>query len=107
MTGPYIILVEFTLHTSGAMPAFRALIDENARQSCRLEPGCQRFDVLLPKGRDDRVLLYEIYDTRAAFDVHLSSAHFHQFDMASAAMVRAKVVSEFSLACEGSRAQTT
>lgn len=103
MTGPYVITVEFRLHRAGDMAAFRALIDENARQSCALEPGCQRFDVLVPKGVADAILLYEIYDSRAAFEAHLQTGHFHVFDRASDALVLAKSVSELTLACEGSR----
>ena len=106
MTAPYVIAVEFKLHTAGEMPAFRELIDENARQSCRLEPGCQRFDVLVPKGSKDSILLYEIYDDRAAFEAHLKAAHYHVFDQASAALVLSKVVREFTLVCEGSHAET-
>jgi len=103
MTEPYVITVEFRLHRASDMPAFRALIDQNARQSCALEPGCQRFDVLVPKGATDAILLYEIYDSRAAFEAHLQAAHFDVFDRASAAMVLSKSVTEFNLVCEGSR----
>ena len=62
---------------SGKMAAFRQLIDENARASCRDEPGCRRFDVLRTAASDpDRILLYEIYDDRAAFDAHLQDRAF-------------------------------
>ncbi len=103
MTDPYVITVEFRLHRADDMPAFRRLIDANARQSCALEPGCRRFDVLVPKGSADTILLYEIYDNQAAFEAHLRAAHYHLFDSASAALVLAKSVSDFTLACEGSR----
>ena len=106
MTAPYVIAVEFKLHSAGEMPVFRKLIDENARQSCRLEPGCQRFDVLVPHGSTDSIFLYEIYDSRAAFEDHLKAAHYHIFDHASAALVLSKVVREFTLVCEGSHAKT-
>ncbi len=103
MTDPYVITVEFRLHRASDMAAFRALIDANARQSCAQEPGCRRFDVLVPKGATDTILLYEIYDSRAAFEAHLQAAHFHVFDKASAALVLSRSISEFTLACEGSR----
>jgi quinol monooxygenase YgiN len=97
----YVILVDFHLRP-GERAAFRRLIDENARESCRSEPGCRRFDVLEPDGEPDRVLLYEIYDDRAAFDAHVRSAHFARFDAASAALVAEKSVTECALVCEGS-----
>ena len=106
MTAPYVITVEFRLHSADRMPEFSALIAANARQSCRLEPGCQRFDVLVLKGSDDSIFLYEIYDSRAAFEAHLTAAHYHIFDQASAALVLSKVVREFTLVCEGSHAET-
>jgi quinol monooxygenase YgiN len=96
----YVILVDFQV-VPGERAAFRRLIDENARESCRTEPGCRRFDVLEPAGEPDRVLLYEIYDDRLAFEAHTRTAHFARFDAASAALVTAKAVTEYALVCEG------
>jgi len=99
----FVILVDFRLK-AGSMADFRRLIDENARTSCREEPGCRRFDVLEPAGEGDRIVLYEIYDDRAAFDAHVKTRHFARFNEASAALVAAKSVTEFNLMCEGSAA---
>jgi autoinducer 2-degrading protein len=98
----FAITVDFTLKP-GAMAAFRKLMDRNARDSCVHEPGCRRFDVLIPKDGDDRVFLYEIYDDRAAFDAHLKSPHFDVFNRESEAFVLTKNVSQFTLVCEGSQ----
>ena len=65
---------------------FRNLIDDNSRQSARLEPGCLRFDVVEPHGDEDMVLLYEIYRDRAAFEAHLRSEHYARFDASSAGL---------------------
>jgi quinol monooxygenase YgiN len=99
----FVILVDFRLRP-GAKPAFRRLIDENARTSCREEPGCRRFDVLETPGEGDRIVLYEIYDDRAAFQAHVTTGHFARFNEQSAALVAAKVVTELDLVCEGSAA---
>jgi quinol monooxygenase YgiN len=56
------------------MAASRKLIDENAQMSCECEPGCRRFAVLVPKGANDRIFLYEIYESRAAFGTPLAVA---------------------------------
>jgi autoinducer 2-degrading protein len=98
----YVITVEFTLKP-GTMVDFRRLIDQNAIDSCRDEPGCQRFDVLVPFGQDDRIFLYEIYDNRAAFEMHLKTPHFDLFNRKSADMVLSKRVVEYHLVCEGSQ----
>jgi quinol monooxygenase YgiN len=99
----FVIIVDFLLKP-GARDAFRRLIDENATASARSEPGCQRFDVLEPIGETDRVVLYEIYDDRAAFNVHCKTAHFDMFNTASAPYVREKKVFEYDLVCAGSKA---
>jgi (4S)-4-hydroxy-5-phosphonooxypentane-2,3-dione isomerase len=97
----FVILVDFRLKP-GAMAAFRRLIDDNARASCRDEPGCRRFDVLETTKDADRILLYEIYDDRAAFDAHMKTSHFARFNEASSKLVADKTVTEWNLVCEGS-----
>jgi autoinducer 2-degrading protein len=71
---------------------FRRLIAENARASVRDEPGCRQFDVVIPQGAADRIVLYEIYDDAAAFDAHRKTSHFAAFDRDSAPFVAAKTV---------------
>ena len=99
----FIILVDFKIKP-GQMADFRRLIDDNARASVRDEPGCRRFDVGVDRKDADRILLYEIYDDRAAFDAHLKTKHFAVFNVASAALVADKTVTEYDLVCEGSAA---
>lgn len=99
----FVITVDFVLKP-GAMAAFRKLIDRNARDSCADEPGCRRFDVLVPTDSGDKVFLYEIYDDRAAFDAHLKTRHFEVFNHESEALVISKTVAQYNLACEGSQA---
>ena len=98
----FVITVDFTLKP-GAMVAFRKLIDKNAQDSCALEPGCQRFDVLVPTEASDKVFLYEIYDDRAAFDAHLKTPHFAAFNRESEGLVISKKVAQYNLTCEGSQ----
>jgi len=90
----YLLTVDFYL-LPGALDPFLALIKDNARRSLAEEPGCQRFDVLVQKGVPDHILLYEIYQNRAAFDVHLKSRHFAEFNSASAPYVSDKKVVEY------------
>ena len=97
----FAITVDFTLKP-GALASFRKLIDKNAQDSCALEPGCRRFDVLVPTETDDKVFLYEIYADRAAFDAHLKTQHFDVFNRQSQALVLAKNVVQYTVVCEGS-----
>jgi quinol monooxygenase YgiN len=99
----FVIVVDFTVRP-GQMAAFRKLMDENARASVRDEQGCSRFDVCLDRKNGDHILLYEIYDDRASFDLHLKTKHFAVFNEASAPLVAEKSVAEYDLVCEGSAA---
>ena len=99
----FVIVVDFKIKP-GRMADFRKLIDDNARASVRDEPGCSRFDVCANRKEADRVLLYEIYDDRAAFDAHLKTRHFAVFNEASAPLVVDKSVGEYDLVVEGSAA---
>jgi quinol monooxygenase YgiN len=68
------IIVEFHIKP-GSFAAFDAHIREHARLTKQEEPGCERFDVLQPRGGDGkpdhgRVMLFELYRDQAAFDAH-------------------------------------
>jgi (4S)-4-hydroxy-5-phosphonooxypentane-2,3-dione isomerase len=94
---PYGVTVEFTL-SPGTLDAFLRLVEANAAASVADEPGCLRFDVLLPAGGDGPdVFLYEIYADRAAFDHHLTTVHFLAFDEATRPMVERKAARFFSV----------
>jgi autoinducer 2-degrading protein len=97
----YAIIVDFRLKP-GARKEFRRLVDANARASARREAGCRRFDVLEPAGENDRVVLYEIYNDRDAFDTHKRSEHYARFDSEGSTMVVSKSVTQCELVCEGS-----
>jgi (4S)-4-hydroxy-5-phosphonooxypentane-2,3-dione isomerase len=102
MTG-FAIIVEFRLQP-GTRPEFLRLIAKNACASAQTEPGCRRFDVLEPDDQPDSVWLYEIYNDEAAFEAHMRSAHFAEFDAKSASLVVGKSVIRCTLACEGGAA---
>ena len=87
----YVITVDFQLHP-GSLPQFLPLMLDNAEKSRTHEAGCDRFDVLLPPGESDRVILYEIYRDEAAFQVHLKTSHFIDFDAATRALIKDKKI---------------
>jgi (4S)-4-hydroxy-5-phosphonooxypentane-2,3-dione isomerase len=47
----------------------------HAQRSLDNEDGCVRFDVLIPRGGDADVMLYELYENQASFDLHSASDH--------------------------------
>lgn len=84
----YAVTVTFTVNI-GDIDQFLPLMVENANTSLRDEAGCQQFDVCRDK---NVVFLYEIYDNKTAFEIHLRSAHFKTFDAAVSDMIDKKEV---------------
>lgn len=90
----HVIVVEFRIKPE-RLAEFMPLMLENARASRETEPGCRVFDVCVDPKDKTSVLLYEVYDDRAAFDAHLAAPHFKRFDAAVAPMVISKAVRAF------------
>jgi (4S)-4-hydroxy-5-phosphonooxypentane-2,3-dione isomerase len=90
----FAIVVEFRLRP-GARERFVELVELNAATSVRDEPGCRRFDVLLPEDGGERVDLYEIYDDADAFAAHLETPHFTRFKAASADLIERSGVTRY------------
>jgi quinol monooxygenase YgiN len=84
-TGAFVVIAEF-----GIAPANHAAFLEACRHdgngSVRDEPGCRQFDVLSDDETPDAVILFEVYDDKAAFDAHLLTPHYAVFADAVAAL---------------------
>ncbi len=91
----FAVVVTLTLNPESTEP-FLALIRENAACSLDREKGCKQFDIATDPARPQDVLLYEIYTDADAFDAHLQTPHFLQFDAATADMVVSKGVRTYS-----------
>ena len=63
------IVVEFHVKPAHRQE-FEALIRDHARKTLETEPGCKRFDVMIPRKEDGRVLLCEVYEDDAALKAH-------------------------------------
>lgn len=92
---PYAVVVTFVINPV-SLADFMPLMLANAQASLAQEAGCRQFDVATDPDRMNDVFLYEIYDNRAAFDVHLASAHFKSFDAAVADMIVSKDVRTYA-----------
>ena len=102
MSPPFVILVEMNVRSAELMPEFRRLMDDNARLSVKNEPGCRRFDVIVPDNSGTQILLYEIYDDEAAFAAHLKTEHFLSFHAASDPLLESRRIRRGALVCEAS-----
>lgn len=92
----FIVLVRFRL-VADFVEAFRPLMRAQAANSLEREEGCRRFDVAYDPDDETACLLYELYDNRAAFDTHLQTDHFQQFDKDVAGGVLSKDVTFWNL----------
>ena len=94
------VCVTFTIKT-GAMDTFMASMEKQAADSVSSEPGCRRFDICADGDEPDTVFLYELYDSRDAFQEHLDSAHFKAFDRRVTDLVSRKDVRIFDTVLGG------
>ena len=87
----YAVCVTFKIQ-SGMIGEFMLLMQQQAQNSLLLEVDCHRFDVCTNPEKPDEVFLYEIYSDAVAFQVHLASDHFKQFDADVRSMLAEKTV---------------
>ena len=80
-----------------SIEAFRKAMAEQARNSLEKEEACRRFDICYDDKRPERCFLYELYDDQAAFDAHLASDHFANFDKVSAPLIESRLIDTWSL----------
>lgn len=92
---PYAVVVTFAIH-SDHWDAFLPLIHANAKASVADEVGCLQFDVATDPDRPDEVFLYEVYADAAAFQTHLQSVHFKDFDTTAGHMIADKTVTTYA-----------
>jgi autoinducer 2-degrading protein len=59
---------------------FMDAIKKQACNSLEREKDCRQFDICVDPTDPRRVFLYEIYTDKAAFDAHLKTGHFLEFD---------------------------
>lgn len=90
----YVVTVTFEIHSAN-IDAFMPLMREQAANSLRLEDGCHQFDIAYEQSNPGVIFLYELYQDRVAFEIHLESAHYHRFASSIDGMVAKKTVTTF------------
>lgn len=80
------VIVRFVVRPEG-LDAFLLDVIANGAAS-REEAGCLQFDVLTDAAdNSNTITLYEVYESDAAFDVHLETSHFQAFRTATEKLV--------------------
>lgn len=90
----WTIIVEFETH-EGQEEAFTALIRDHARRTLSEEPGCLRFEVIKPVGRDgtpipNRVMVNELYESEAAVRAHEANPRMPTLGPALAPLLKSR-----------------
>ena len=92
----YVVLAQFEVK-AGKLAEMVDAAKIDAKASVANEPGCRRFDVLVPRDGAERVVLYEIYDDEAAFQAHLETPHLKAFRDAIGPLVADRQVDMFDI----------
>ena len=87
----FVVTVMFEIET-GQEVRFTELVRAQAENSLAREEDCHQFDVCVDPEDPCRIFLYELYTNKAAFQVHLNSDHFVQFDADCAGLIASKSV---------------
>src|SRR5713226_4154773 len=88
----YVIVAELTAAPE-RLADFIAHSLEDSRDSVANEPGCRQFDVDVAADGSPTVVLYEVYDSRAAFEAHLQTLHFFRWRDATQGLITATRIS--------------
>ena len=77
-TAPFTVIAELEV-ASEHKAEFLEFCRLDGVGSVTNEPGCRQFDTLTSDEAPNDVILYEVYDDRAAFDHHLTMPHYKVF----------------------------
>lgn len=86
----YIVVVKFKVYDK-YLDEFETLLKDNALESLE-EPGCKVFDI---GTEGNTYFLYEVYNSRADFQLHLETVHFKEFNSLTEIMVIEKIVETY------------
>lgn len=87
----FVVTVEFEIFAEN-IDQFRDEMLRQAENSLKKEQACRQFDVCFDPDSTTTCFLYEKYDDKAAFEFHLASDHFKQFDATVSHWVKTKIV---------------
>lgn len=75
----FTVIAEFEV-AADKLDAFLTAAHDDATRSLQDEPGCLQFDINVISDNDaSRVIFYEVYQSRDAFDAHLETPHLAVF----------------------------
>ena len=73
-----VLVVELEI-AQGQTERFLARARAHRENVLKNEPGCQRFDVLVPQEGGDTVFLYEVYADNEAVEAHMATSYMQEY----------------------------
>jgi quinol monooxygenase YgiN len=74
-----LVLVVKIKMKADCIAQFMAEVEKNGKAARETEPGCKQFDILRDPEDPTKILLYEVYASEEAFQVHQSTPHFQHY----------------------------
>jgi quinol monooxygenase YgiN len=81
-----VLLVELTLHP-GRRDEYLARARRHRETVLAQEPGCRAFEIVLPDGEENEVILYEVYDDEPALEHHANTPYMNAYRDDTAPMI--------------------
>ena len=91
--GPIVRIAELEIDPE-RVESYKALLSEEIETSVRIEPGVIFLYAVSIKGAPDKVRVVEGYADQAAYEAHLTEAHFLYYKSQPADMVRSLTLIE-------------
>ena len=91
----FVVAVTFEIEP-GQEERFTDLVRVQAHNSLSREAACHQFDVCVDPQHKNKIFLYELYTDETAFNAHLNSDHFKQFDADCTGLIASKSVSKLT-----------
>jgi quinol monooxygenase YgiN len=86
---PYVRLAELEIDPA-QMDRFNAAIREGVTTAVRVEPGVLALYAVVEKDHPNRVRVFEMYTSEAAYQKHLQTPHFRKFRDVTNKMVKSR-----------------
>jgi 4-carboxymuconolactone decarboxylase len=84
---PYVRLAKIDVDPV-QLERYLEFLKENMEASLKKEPGVLSMYAVAEKERPHQILIIETYASKAAYELHIQSAHFKKYKQGTLAMVR-------------------
>lgn len=92
----FVVAVEFETY-EWCTAEFKQALLKQAQASLLKEADCHRFDVSTNPDVPEEFFLYEVYTTASAFEDHLKTSYFREFDSKTESWVKLKKIKTYEL----------